>query len=165
MKEKENKLSIEKEVKKVLLDGKTQEGTYNFLKNRVTDVGFIDKVTDYLPNNIREKNKYFNYLIILLLLVNVILNFNILVILTSFIMYFFLKEMSGYGYRILLWFVFLNIVYIYFTVSMSYFTYIRIILWGLLGLTSFIFYKRVFRNKTITGKTKTDQNGDYLFID
>ena len=66
MKEKENKLSIEKEVKKVLLDGKTQEGTYNFLKNRVTDVGFIDKVTDYLPNNIREKNKYFNYLIILL---------------------------------------------------------------------------------------------------
>ena len=48
---------------------------------------------------------------------------------------------------------------------MSYFTYIRIILWGLLGLTSFIFYKRVFRNKTITGKTKTDQNGDYIFID
>lgn len=165
MKNQDKKLSLEEEVKLALSTGRSQKNVYGSFKNKTDDPKFIDKVTDYLPKDIKEKNKYFNYFIILFLLANVILNFNILNVIISFILYFFLKEMSGWGYRALLWVVFLNIIFIFFTADMVYFTYIRIGIWILFGLTDFIFYKKVFKNKTITGKTKRDQNGDYIFID
>ena len=165
MKNQDNKVSIEREVKLALSHGRTQKNVYNSFKNKTDDPKFIDKLTDYLPNNVKEKNKYFNYFIIIFLLVNVILNLNVLNVIISFVLYFFLKEMSGYGYRILLWFIFLNIIFIFFMGNMTYFKYIRIGIWILYGLADFIFYKKVFKNKTITGKTKRDQNRDYIFID
>ena len=165
MKNQENKISVEREVNLSLSTGKSQKNVYDSFKNKTDDPKFIDKVTDYLPNEIKEKNKYFNYFIMIFLLVNVILNLNILNVIISFILYFFLKEMSGWGYRALLWIIFLNIIFIFFTADMVYFTYIRIGIWILFGLTDFIFYKKVFKNKTITGKTKRYQNGDYIFID
>ena len=114
MKKKETKYSLEKEIREALASGRSQKSIYNTLKDRDDDSVLADKIAEYLPLGVRNKTKYYNYIIILLLVINAVLSMNFLVIILAFFLFFYLKEGNGFGYRILFLFSILNIMYAYY---------------------------------------------------
>ncbi|MCP1223362.1 hypothetical protein [Sebaldella sp. S0638] len=164
MEKKETKYSLEKEIREALASGRSQKSIYDTLKEGKDDSVLADKVGEYLPLNVRNKTKYYNCAIIFLLVANAALSMNFLVIILAFFLYFYLKEGNGFGYRILFLFSLLNMMYAFYT-DKTEVVQVKMILWALLGITGILFYKFVFTNKTIMGKTKKDQNDNYIFLD
>ena len=164
MKKKETKYSLEKEIKEALASGRSQSSIYNALKDGKDDSVLADKVAEYLPLEVRNKTKYYNYAIIFLLVANAALSMNFLVIILAFFLFFYLKEGSGFGYRIMFLFSLLNIMYVFYT-DKTDLAHVKTVLWILLGISGILFYKFVFINKTISGKVKKDKNGNYIFLD
>ena len=164
MKKNETKYSLEKEIREALAAGRSQSSLYNTLKNEENDRILANKISEYLPLEIRNKTKYYNYIIIFLLAANAVLSMNFLVIILAFFLFFYLKEGNGFGYRILFLFSILNIMYAYYADKTSL-LYIKILLWVLLGAAGILFYKFVFTNKTISGKIKKDKKDNYIFLD
>ena len=164
MKKKETKYSLEKEIREALASGRSQKSIYNTLKDGNDDSVLADKVAEYLPLEVRNKTKYYNYIIIFLLVINAALSMNFLVIILAFFLFFYLKEGNGFGYRILFLFSLLNMMYAFYA-DKTEIVQVKILLWALLGISGILFHKLVFTNKTITGKIKKDQNDNYIFLD
>lgn len=158
------KFSLEREIREEISKGTSQKKLYDTLKNEDTDQNLAGKITDYLPQKIKNKTRYINYFIIILLIVNVCININILVIVLSVFLFFYLKEGNAYGYRNLPLFALLNIIYVFYVDKTPY-VYIKMSLWLFLGILGILFHKYVFKNKTVTGKTKQDKQGNYIFLD
>jgi hypothetical protein len=163
MKKNETKYSLEKEIREALASGRSQKSIYDTLRDNENDSVLADKIAEYLPLEIRNKTRYYNYAIILLLVVNALLSLNFLVIILAFFLFFYLKEGNGFGYRVLFLFALLNIIYVYYT-DKTAFADIKMILWVLLGAAGILFYKLVFKNKSISGKIKKDKEGNYIFL-
>ena len=58
----------------------------------------------------------------------------------------------------------LNIMYAFYT-DKTGLVLVKTVLWSLLGISGILFYKLVFKNKTISGKVKKDKNDNYIFLD
>lgn len=164
MKIKETKYSLEKEIREALASGRSQKSIYDALKDGENDSILAEKVAEYLPLGIRNKTKYYNYIIIFLLVANAVLSMNFLVVILAFFLFFYLKEGNGFGYRIMFIFSLLNIMYAFYT-DKTGLVHIKTVLWILLGVSGILFYKFVFTNKTITGKIKKDKDNNYIFLD
>ena len=164
MKKKETKYSLEKEIREALASGRSQKSIYEALKDGKENSILADKVAEYLPLGVRNKTKYYNFIIILLLVVNAALSMNFLVIIIAFFLYFYLKEGNGFGYRIMFLFSLLNMAYAFYT-DKTNLVHVKIVLWALLGISGILFYKFIFTNKTILGKVKKDKDNNYIFLD
>ena len=164
MKKKETKYSLEKEIREALASGRSQKSIYNTLKDGNDNCVLADKVAEYLPLEVRNKTKYYNYIIIFLLVINAVLSMNFLVIILAFFLFFYLKEGNGFGYRIMFLFSLLNIMYAFYT-DKTGLVLVKTVLWSLLRISGILIYKIVFKNKTISGKVKKDKNDNYIFLD
>lgn len=164
MKKKETKYSLEKEIREALASGRSQKSIYNVLKDGKDDNVLADKIAEYLPLEVRNKTKYYNYIIIFLLVADAALSMNFLVIILAFFLFFYLKEGNGFGYRVLFLFSLLNMMYAFYT-DKTDLVHVKLVLWALLGISGILFYKFVFTNKTISGKIKKDKDNNYIFLD